>query len=77
MLLAEVFDKAGVPNGVFNVVNGYGPTVGAALSEHPDERPAVTTFADAPISVPFPPRQAPNARAQITGSSAMLRSDAN
>ncbi len=36
MLLAEVFDQAGVPNGVFNVVNGYGPTVGAALSEHPD-----------------------------------------
>ena len=36
MLLAEVFDKAGVPNGVFNVVNGYGPTVGAALSDHPD-----------------------------------------
>ena len=36
MLLAEVFDKAGVPNGVFNVVNGYGPTVGAALSENPD-----------------------------------------
>ena len=35
MLLAEVFDKAGVPAGVFNVVNGYGPTVGAALSEHP------------------------------------------
>ena len=36
MLLAEVFDKAGVPAGVFNLVNGYGPTVGAALSEHPD-----------------------------------------
>jgi len=36
MLLAEVFDAAGVPGGVFNVVNGYGPTVGAALSEHPD-----------------------------------------
>ena len=36
MLLAEVFDEAGVPDGVFNVVNGYGPTVGAALSEHPD-----------------------------------------
>jgi aldehyde dehydrogenase (NAD+) len=34
MLLAEVFDKAGVPDGVFNVVNGYGPVVGAALSEH-------------------------------------------
>jgi aldehyde dehydrogenase (NAD+) len=36
MLLAEVFDAAGVPDGVFNVVNGYGPTVGAALSDHPD-----------------------------------------
>ena len=36
MLLAEVFDKAGVPDGVFNIVNGYGPIVGAALSEHPD-----------------------------------------
>ena len=36
LLLAEIFDKAGVPAGVFNVVNGYGPIVGAALSEHPD-----------------------------------------
>ena len=36
MLLAEVFDKAGVPKGVFNVVNGYGPIVGAALSGHQD-----------------------------------------
>ena len=34
MLLAEVMHKAGVPNGVFNLVNGYGPIVGAALSEH-------------------------------------------
>ena len=36
MLLAEVFDKAGIPNGIFNLVNGYGPVVGAALSEHKD-----------------------------------------
>ena len=36
ILLAEVFDKAGVPDGVFNLVNGYGPIVGAALSEHKD-----------------------------------------
>ena len=36
MLLAEVFDKAGVPKGIFNLVNGYGPVVGAALSEHKD-----------------------------------------
>jgi len=35
LLLAEIFDKAGVPAGVFNVVNGYGPKVGAALSDHP------------------------------------------
>ncbi len=34
MLLAEVFDAADVPPGIFNVVNGYGPTVGAALSDH-------------------------------------------
>ena len=36
MLLDEVFDKAGVPDGIFNLVNGYGPIVGAALSEHKD-----------------------------------------
>ena len=36
LMLAEIFDKAGVPAGVFNVVNGYGPIVGAALSDHPD-----------------------------------------
>ena len=36
MLLTEILHEAGVPAGVFNVVNGDGPTVGAALSEHPD-----------------------------------------
>jgi aldehyde dehydrogenase (NAD+) len=35
MILAEVFHAAGVPAGVFNLVNGDGPTVGAALSAHP------------------------------------------
>ena len=34
MLLAEVINKAELPKGVFNLVNGYGPIVGAALSEH-------------------------------------------
>jgi aldehyde dehydrogenase (NAD+) len=33
---AEVLDQAGVPAGVFNLVNGDGPTVGAALATHPD-----------------------------------------
>ncbi|MFN3230729.1 MAG: aldehyde dehydrogenase family protein [Alphaproteobacteria bacterium] len=36
IILAEVFDAAGVPAGVFNLVNGDGPTVGAAISSHPD-----------------------------------------
>jgi aldehyde dehydrogenase (NAD+) len=33
---AEVLHAAGVPHGVFNLVNGDGPTVGAALSSHPE-----------------------------------------
>jgi aldehyde dehydrogenase (NAD+) len=36
LLYAEIMDEAGVPPGVFNLVNGDGPTVGAALSSHPD-----------------------------------------
>ncbi|MBJ8348894.1 aldehyde dehydrogenase family protein [Antrihabitans sp. YC2-6] len=35
LLLAEVIAEVGVPDGVFNVVTGYGD-VGAALSSHPD-----------------------------------------
>lgn len=35
-ILAEVMDAAGVPPGVFNLVQGDGPTVGAAISAHPD-----------------------------------------
>ncbi len=36
VVLAEILDAAGVPPGVFNLVNGDGPTVGAALAAHPD-----------------------------------------
>ena len=36
MLYAEILDEAGVPAGVFNLVNGVGPVVGSALSKHPD-----------------------------------------
>lgn len=36
LLFAEVLDEAGVPPGVFNLVNGDGATVGSALSSHPD-----------------------------------------
>jgi acyl-CoA reductase-like NAD-dependent aldehyde dehydrogenase len=34
-ILAEVIDAAGLPSGVFNLVSGYGATVGEALVKHP------------------------------------------
>ncbi len=36
LVCAEIMHDAGVPAGVFNMVNGDGPTVGRALSSHPD-----------------------------------------
>jgi phenylacetaldehyde dehydrogenase len=36
LLLAELIAEAGIPDGVVNVVPGYGETAGAALSSHPD-----------------------------------------
>ena len=36
MLLAEIIDEAGVPAGVFNLVNGDGPSVGEAIASHPE-----------------------------------------
>lgn len=36
LIFAEILDTAGVPAGVFNLVNGDGPGVGTALSQHPD-----------------------------------------
>ena len=35
ILLAEVLHEAGVPKGVFNLINGDGPGVGEAMSSHP------------------------------------------
>jgi len=34
-LFAQILDEAKVPPGVFNLVNGDGPTVGAAMAAHP------------------------------------------
>ena len=34
-LFTQILHDAGVPAGVFNMVNGDGPTVGAAISSHP------------------------------------------
>ncbi len=36
LIVAEILHEAGVPAGVFNLVNGNGPVVGTALSRHPD-----------------------------------------
>ncbi len=36
IILAEILDEAGVPAGVFNLIQGEGPVVGAALAAHPD-----------------------------------------
>lgn len=36
VLFAEVCHEAGVPPGVFNLVNGTGPEVGARMSSHPE-----------------------------------------
>ena len=36
ILLTEIISEIGLPPGVFNLVNGHGPVVGAAISTHPD-----------------------------------------
>ena len=36
MILAEVIHEAGLPPGVFNLVNGMGPVVGEVLATHPE-----------------------------------------
>jgi len=36
ILFGEIIEEAGIPAGVFNLVLGEGPTVGAALARHPE-----------------------------------------
>ena len=36
LMLTEVLHEAGVPAGVFNLINGDGPGVGSAIASHPD-----------------------------------------
>lgn len=36
MMFAEIFEAAGLPKGVFNLVNGTGEEIGNAISSHPD-----------------------------------------
>ncbi len=35
LMIARMMQEAGLPDGVLNVVTGYGPEAGAALAEHP------------------------------------------
>ena len=35
-LFTQILHEAGLPSGVFNLVNGDGPTIGSAISLHPD-----------------------------------------
>jgi aldehyde dehydrogenase (NAD+) len=42
LILADILHEAGTPNGAYNVVNGDGPTVGAAISRH--EEIALVSF---------------------------------
>jgi len=41
--LARIFTEAGLPNGVFNVVLGFGATTGLALAQHPGINKLVLT----------------------------------
>lgn len=43
LALARIFTEAGLPDGVFNIVTGLGPTTGKALCEHPDYNKLVLT----------------------------------
>ena len=36
LLFSEMMDEIGFPPGIFNLINGNGPTVGEAMSAHPD-----------------------------------------
>jgi aldehyde dehydrogenase (NAD+) len=36
IIVAEIIHEAGTPSGVFNMVHGYGPVVGEAMSNHQD-----------------------------------------
>ena len=36
LFMAALSKEAGFPDGVINVITGYGPTAGAAIANHPD-----------------------------------------
>jgi aldehyde dehydrogenase (NAD+) len=36
LFIANLFNEAGIPPGVVNIVNGYGNTAGQRIAEHPN-----------------------------------------
>ncbi|GAA4579682.1 aldehyde dehydrogenase [Planotetraspora phitsanulokensis] len=48
LLLADIAGEAGIPDGVLNVVPGFGPIAGAALAAHPMVEKVVFTGGTAP-----------------------------
>jgi len=49
--LAEIFHEAGLPEGVFNVITGYGPSAGLPLVQHPDVKVVSFTGSSATGSI--------------------------
>jgi aldehyde dehydrogenase (NAD+) len=48
--IGELLTEAGVPDGVVNIVTGFGETVGARLAEHPDvDKVAFTGSSERPV----------------------------
>jgi aldehyde dehydrogenase (NAD+) len=43
LYLAELIQQAGFPDGVVNILSGYGPTAGAAIAQHPRIRKVAFT----------------------------------
>src|SRR5262249_34092974 len=60
ILWAQILHEAGVPPGVFNLVNGDGPTVGEAIAAHPGvDMVSFTGSTRAGVAVAIPPAPTP------------------
>jgi aldehyde dehydrogenase (NAD+) len=57
-LLAQVYETAGLPAGVFNVVHGHGSVIGSRLVEHPDV-PLISFTGSKAVGVEITQRSAP------------------
>ena len=68
IVFAQILHEAGVPPGVFNLVNGDGPTVGAAIASHPGiDMMSFTGSTRAGVQVATTPRRSVKRVAQELG----------